>query len=92
MEAGGNISGITETTRRAVADALVEGQQAGEGIPELARRLRALPAFGDARARLVARTELGLASNVSAQSSAATATREVAGSGPSLTITCSSGR
>jgi len=69
MEAGGNISGITETTRRAVADALVEGQQAGEGIPELARRLRALPAFGDARARLVARTELGLASNVSALAS-----------------------
>jgi HK97 family phage portal protein len=57
--AGVNIVGITDTTRRAVQDALTEGQQAGEGVEPVARRLRELPAFGEARARVVARTELG---------------------------------
>jgi HK97 family phage portal protein len=67
-EAGANIGGITETTREAVRDALVAGQQAGEGIDQLARRLRELPAFTDGRARLVARTELGHAANTAALS------------------------
>ena len=58
-DAGAHVVGITETTRAAVQAALIEGQAAGEGIEQLARRLRGLPAFGSARARVVARTELG---------------------------------
>lgn len=68
-EAGANIVGITDTTREAVRAALVEGQRLNEGIDQLARRLRELPAFGDARARLVARTELGHAANTAALAS-----------------------
>jgi HK97 family phage portal protein len=64
--AGSNIVGITDTTREAVRGALIAGQQAGDGVEQLARRLRDLPAFGDRRARLVARTELGHASNTAA--------------------------
>jgi uncharacterized protein with gpF-like domain len=64
--AGSNIVGITETTRSAVQAALMEGQAAGEGVDQLARRLRDLPAFNDRRARVVARTELGHASNTAA--------------------------
>jgi HK97 family phage portal protein len=64
--AGSNIVGITQTTRDAVRAALVEGQANGEGIDQLAARLRDLPAFNDKRARLVARTELGHASNTAA--------------------------
>jgi HK97 family phage portal protein len=64
--AGGNIVGITETTRTAVQAALIEGQAAGEGIEPLARRLRDLPAFGSARGRVVARTELGTSQNTAA--------------------------
>jgi HK97 family phage portal protein len=59
---GANIRGITDTTRAQVQAALAEGQAAGEGIPQLAARLSALPTFGAARATLVARTELGLSS------------------------------
>jgi HK97 family phage portal protein len=68
-DAGANIVGITDTTRAAVQAALVEGQQAGEGIPELARRLRDLPVFGQARAETVARTELGTSQNHAALAS-----------------------
>ena len=64
--AGVNIGGITETTRRAVQDALLAGQEAGEGIPELARRLRGLPSFSQARGRVVARSELGTSQNTAA--------------------------
>ena len=64
--AGANIQGITQTTREAVRTALIEGQAAGEGIPQLAARLRELPAFGDARAVTVARTELGMSANAAA--------------------------
>jgi hypothetical protein len=67
--AGANIGGITETTRRAVQDELIAGQQAGEGIPALARRLRDLPAFDAARAAVVARTELGMSQQQAALSS-----------------------
>jgi HK97 family phage portal protein len=63
---GINIAGITDTTRAAVQDALLIGQEAGEGIPELARRLRDLPAFDAARARTVSRTELGTSQNQAA--------------------------
>jgi HK97 family phage portal protein len=64
--AGGNIRGITSTTRAAVQDALIEGQAAGEGIESLARRLAGLPAFDRPRARVVARTELGTAQGLAA--------------------------
>jgi HK97 family phage portal protein len=69
VDAGVNIRGITETTRADVADALTEGQMAGEGIEQLARRLRDLPAFDQARGRIVARTELGTSQNLAALSS-----------------------
>lgn len=62
-DSGERITSITETTRQAVRDALVAGQAEGESLSQLARRLRALPAFSRARAQLVARTELGSASN-----------------------------
>lgn len=64
--AGSNIVGITATTRDAVRAALVAGQAEGEGIDQLAARLRDLPAFNAKRARTVARTELGHASNTAA--------------------------
>ncbi|MFL5688671.1 MAG: phage portal protein [Chloroflexota bacterium] len=64
--AGGNIRGITSTTRAAVQEALIEGQTAGEGIETLARRLAGLPAFDRPRARVVARTELGHSQNLAA--------------------------
>lgn len=67
--AGAHIVGITETTRDAVRAELVEGQMAGEGIPELAARLRGLPAFDSARATVVARTELGTSQNEAALAS-----------------------
>lgn len=66
-DAGTRIVGITDTTRSAVRAALIDGQYAGEGIPQLAARLRDLPAFGPARARVVARTELANATNLSAR-------------------------
>lgn len=64
--AGSNIRGITETTRDQVRAALIEGQQAGEGIPQLAARLQQLPAFNRARAITVSRTELGHSANLAA--------------------------
>jgi HK97 family phage portal protein len=60
--AGSNIVGITETTRDQVRAALLEGQAAGEGIPQLAARLEQLPAFN--RARAITRTELGHSTNL----------------------------
>lgn len=62
-EAGQNVAGITETTRQAVAEALQAGQAIGEGVPQLAARIRELGAFGQARAETIARTELGQAVN-----------------------------
>src|SRR5262245_21152958 len=64
--AGANVQGITDTTRAALQDALVAGQTAGEGVDQLAARIRDLPAFGQARARMVARTELGYATQYAA--------------------------
>lgn len=64
--AGSNIVGITETTRDQVRAALLEGQSAGEGIPQLAARLEQLPAFNRARAITVSRTELGHSCNLAA--------------------------
>jgi len=66
VDSGANIVGITETTRSAVQAALIEGQMNGEGIEQLARRLRDLPAFDQARGLVVARTELGTSQNQAA--------------------------
>lgn len=65
-EAGTRIVGIAETTRQQVMASLADGYAAHEGYDVLARRLRTIPAFSDARARLVARTELSSASNLAA--------------------------
>lgn len=62
-EVGANIPTITQTTRDAIREALAAGTEAGEGVDNLAKRLRGLPAFGRKRARLVAVTELANATN-----------------------------
>lgn len=62
-DAGQNIVGINQTTRDAVRAALIAGQAEGESLSQLAKRLRALPEFGRARAQMIARTELAQASN-----------------------------
>jgi hypothetical protein len=66
---GRSIVGITRTTRDAVRAELIDGQAAGESIPQLAARIRGLPAFGSARATVVARTELGASQNEAALTS-----------------------
>jgi HK97 family phage portal protein len=67
--AGTNIRGITETTLQAIRDALQAGQAEGEGVTQLAARIRDLAEFGSARAQTIARTELGQASNLAALAS-----------------------
>ena len=58
--AGTKISGlVNETTRDDLRETLVEGVRAGEGIPELSKRVRSVFAEADAvRAELIARTEV----------------------------------
>lgn len=63
QQAGVNIVGITETTQRAISHTLQEGQALGEGVDELAARIQSLTQFSDTRARVIARTELGQATN-----------------------------
>lgn len=65
-DCGAQIRGITTTTRDAIAKALQDGQALGEGIPDLARRIEALTEFKRPRATMIARTELGASSNISA--------------------------
>lgn len=65
-QAGTRIGGIAETTRHQVMAALADGYANHEGYDALARRLTSLPAFSATRARLVARTELGSATNLAA--------------------------
>jgi len=65
-DAGVKIPDISRTTLNAIRESLIEGQFLGEGVDELAERIKSLPAFGKARARMVARTELGHASNTAA--------------------------
>lgn len=63
-EGGRHIRGIIETTRRAVAAQLARGVEEGEGIPELADRVRrTMRTASPARARRIARTEVVGASN-----------------------------
>ena len=62
---GAQIVGITETTRDAVRDSLIQSADLGESPPEMAARLRTSTAFSPQRARVVSRTELGSACNTS---------------------------
>jgi len=64
--AGTRIQGISEMTRQQVMTALAEGYANHEGYDVLVRRLASLPAFAASRARLIARTELGSATNLAA--------------------------
>lgn len=56
---GDRITAITETTRQAVRDAIIAGTEQGEGIDQIARRIRSLGEFQSWRAKMIARTELG---------------------------------
>lgn len=56
-EAAFLVKNVTKTTRDAVAAAVGEGLEAGNGPAEIARQIRDLPAFTRERATLVARTE-----------------------------------
>lgn len=61
------VRGILETTRRHVARLLADGVAEGEGIPELAKRVRrGFSTAGRARAVRIARTEVVGASNLGA--------------------------
>ncbi|WHH59158.1 phage minor head protein [Petroclostridium sp. X23] len=54
---------VSETTHKAVIEALTEGFEAGEGISKLAARIKGFPEFGISRAITIARTEIISASN-----------------------------
>jgi hypothetical protein len=69
QQAGHNIVGITETTQRAIAHTLQEGQALGEGVDELLVRIQRLGAFSEGRARTIARSELGTATNAASLAS-----------------------
>ncbi len=60
---GLRITGINQTTRDAVSGAVAEGFADGLSPAEIADRLESLPAFDEARAELVARTETAYAYN-----------------------------
>lgn len=63
-EAGEYIKGINETTLKTLRETLVEGVEAGESIPKLAKRISSV--FEDAKGRrtvTIARTEVVRASN-----------------------------
>ena len=66
---GARITGINDTTRQAVIAAIRDGFAASLTVNEIADRIEALPAFDEARAEMVARTESGYAYNYAAVSS-----------------------
>ncbi len=63
---GARVQGITDTTQQAIADAIAQGFDDGLSPGEIADLIDALPAFDDARAELVARTETMYAYNAAA--------------------------
>lgn len=68
---------ITETTRRTIRRVLRKGVDAGEGVAELARRLRRdWPDVGRVRAEAIVRTEVMAASNAAASWGAEAAAEE----------------
>lgn len=77
-EGAKRIVGILETTRAQLRTTLLEGILAGESIPKLAARLRAVyGAFGAQRATVIARTETIAASNAARQAVAETSGRNL---------------
>ena len=72
VHAGKKITNIQDTTRAEVRKQLAEGVDAGEGVPELAARMRAIySGFRGPRAEMIARTEVVGASNLGAHVGAA---------------------
>jgi HK97 family phage portal protein len=65
-DSGTKIRNIQDTTLEYIRSALIAGQQAGEGPEELANRIKQSAGFGEARARVVARTEMGHSTNLAA--------------------------
>lgn len=64
QERGRKIVGINETTRQAIVQAIAAGETAGDGIRQIAARIRQVFAEASSlRARTIARTELLSASN-----------------------------
>lgn len=58
------VRGIDDTTKAAIQAAVQAANAEGEGMPELAARIRALGAFDSGRAMVIARTESGTAYNL----------------------------
>ncbi len=62
QQAGQRIRGINDYTRRELARELAQGVREGQGIPQLAERLRrTVRGMGEARAQTIAWTETGFA-------------------------------
>lgn len=57
------VTGVTDTTKQAIRDALTAGLEAGEGIGELTKRIEESGAFAPSRAELIARTETTTVTN-----------------------------
>jgi SPP1 gp7 family putative phage head morphogenesis protein len=64
--AGLRIKNITETTRQAIASAILQGFDNGESPSQVADRIEELTAFNEHRAELIARTETMNAYNAAA--------------------------
>jgi SPP1 gp7 family putative phage head morphogenesis protein len=56
-EAAWLVTNVSDTTRQTIRDALDAGLTAGEGIPDLRKRIEESGAFAPSRAELIARTE-----------------------------------
>jgi HK97 family phage portal protein len=64
VHAGRRVTQIAETTKRKIAEAINEGFENEEGIPDIAERVAAVyKGFSDSRATLIARTETASAAN-----------------------------
>jgi hypothetical protein len=68
-QTGTRIGGINGTTRQAVKDAIRQGLDAGLTAQEIADAIEGIPAFDEARAEVIARTESMFAYNTSALTS-----------------------
>ena len=66
-EAGSRIVGINDRTRKAVRRILVQSRLKGWDAPRTAQEISKLAAFGEARALTIARTEIGMSTNLAAQ-------------------------